>query len=173
MSFNLVSSGSYPLQLHEISPITSNHGNPIGQHTSTHSNPIGQDMSIQSNPIGDGASTQSNPIGEGDSSGSHARTLLRRQWEVKATTRYKNFISKKKRATLSHPMQLKMCGKVGLNFGEILRLLRGQKKIQRIALVDEKSLVELKRQVLSQSESIARDLKLANIHCRKLASKSL
>ncbi|KAH0657760.1 hypothetical protein KY289_026508 [Solanum tuberosum] len=76
MSFNLVLTGSYALQLHEISPITSNHGNPIGQHTSTHSNPIGQDTSIQSNPIGDGASTQSNSIGEGDSSGSHARTLV-------------------------------------------------------------------------------------------------
>ncbi|KAG5598790.1 hypothetical protein H5410_030160 [Solanum commersonii] len=49
----------------EISPVTSNHDNPIGQHTSTQSNPIGQYTSTQSNPIGEGASTQSSPIGEG------------------------------------------------------------------------------------------------------------
>ncbi|KAH0665016.1 hypothetical protein KY285_026222 [Solanum tuberosum] len=42
----------------EISPITSNHGNPIEQ------------------PNRSGASTQSILIGEGDSSGSHARTLV-------------------------------------------------------------------------------------------------
>lgn len=54
--------------------------------------------------------------------------VVRTQWEVKAATRYIDFISKKKkRATLSHPLYLKMCGNIGHNFGEMLRMLRGQK----------------------------------------------
>lgn len=88
---------------------------------------------------------------------------MRREWELKESTRYTDFISKKKSSNHKQSFVLQNMWESLIQDWKILRLLKGLKKFQRIVVGDEKSLLELTQDALSRLECIAKDMYLFHI----------